>query len=244
MDRETVRIILLVLGVLAIAGVYVWGRYKEKLLDFLYRRGEFDELGYEEEEDEIPPESEAGADSPYEAIRFDGHEPEHLILPSESDEEENYAPESTPSRSATREPSRTSVLGAPFLIQLSVVADDDGYFNGEDLRDALVELDLIYGDMGIYHRYDREYREPLFSIASLVEPGTFPIDNMESFECPGVVLFFQPPQVSDPLEVFDDLVNTCHELAAKLGGIEWDENHQPLTVEKIELMRQRLELAY
>jgi cell division protein ZipA len=97
--------------------------------------------------------------------------------------------------------------------------------------------------MGIYHRYDREYREPLFSVASLAEPGTFPIDNMESFECPGVVLFFQPTQVKDPLDVFDDLVSTCHELAVKLDGVEWDETHQPLTVDRIALMRQRLEAA-
>ena len=30
-------------------GVYVWGRYRDRLLDFFYRRGEFDELGYETE---------------------------------------------------------------------------------------------------------------------------------------------------------------------------------------------------
>ena len=134
-------------------------------------------------------------------------------------------------------------MGAPFLIQISVVAKG-GFFNGLQLRDSLDDLRLIYGDMGIYHRYDREYRVPLFSVASLVEPGTFPIKDMENFECPGVVLFFQPPQVDEPLEVFDDLVATCHELALNLGGVEWDEKRQPLTREKINQMRGRLREAY
>ncbi|QSA95713.1 cell division protein ZipA C-terminal FtsZ-binding domain-containing protein [Methylococcus sp. EFPC2] len=247
MDRDTVRIILLILGVLAIAGVYVWGRYKDKLLDFLHRRGEFDELGYDLDED-TQDDAESEAESSYEPIRFDGlpAEPDRpAMAPGDADEDESeFAPESEPSRQVAHGHGRTASLGAPFLIQLSVVAGDDGYFDGAELRDALVELDLIYGDMGIYHRYDREYREPLFSVASLVEPGTFPIDDMENFECPGVVLFFQPPQVSDALEVFDDLVQTCHSLALKLGGVQWDENRQPLTVEKVERMRQRLELAY
>jgi cell division protein ZipA len=239
MDRDTVRIILAVLGGIAIAGVYVWGRYKDKLLDFLHRRGEYDELAYDEEESPDEP------DTSYDPMQLDDREAERLILPPIDDEDEVVpAPARTPAPRASREQTRTASLGAPFLIQLSVVAGADDYFNGEDLRDALVELDLIYGDMGIYHRYDREYREPLFSIASLVEPGTFPIDDMEHFECPGIVLFFQPPQVSDPLAVFDDLVNTCHELAVRLNGIEWDENRQPLTDEKIDQMRQRLESAY
>jgi len=84
----------------------------------------------------------------------------------------------------------------------------------------------------------------LFSIASLVEPGTFPIKDMENFQCPGIVLFFQPPQVDDPLSVFDDLVATCHELSVRLGGEEWDEKRQPLSHEKIQQMRNRLREAY
>lgn len=252
MDRETVRMILLVLGVMVIMGVYVWGRYKERLLDFFYRRGEFDELGYEAEGN--PAELDQSF-SPREPV-FDTRnelddEPAPLVIPEVNDEEdyslgrEAAQPHrSQPAMARAGESAKAAPLGAPFLIQLSVVTGDSAFFNGEDLRDALVELDLIYGDMGIYHRYDREYREPLFSVASLVEPGTFPIENMETFECPGVVLFFQPSQVADPLSVFDDLVATCHELAVKLDGVEWDERREILTEDKLALMRERLEDAY
>jgi cell division protein ZipA len=158
---------------------------------------------------------------------------------------EESASRPKPVEPSARESRRTASLGAPFLIQISVVASGDGYFDGLELRDALDDLRLIYGDMGIYHRYDRDYRVPLFSVASLVEPGTFPIKDMENFHCPGMVLFFQPPQVDDPLAVFDDLVTTCHELALRLDGVEWDEKRQLLTQEKIAQMRSRLkEAAY
>jgi len=246
MDRDTVRMILLVLGVIVIAGVYIWGRYKEQLLDFLNRRGEFDELDFGQEPDAL------GGPDDFEIRVLDRTHtppktPQSPVFSEEDEDEDNFglAQEALePTTPVAREPSKTAPLGAPFLIQLSVVASEDGFFSGEELRDALVELDLIYGEMGIYHRYDREYREPLFSVASLAEPGTFPIEDMESFECPGVVLFFQPTQVKQPLEVFEDLLNTCHQLAVKLDGVEWDETRRPLTAEKIALMRERLEAAY
>lgn len=249
MDRDTVRMILLVLGAIVIAGVYVWGRYKEKLLDFLNRRGEYDELDYgDEESNAMTPEDE---EDEFEHGRGVGkHTEAFRVIAEEAVHDEHFAavmakPPAEPEKPVPAPaPSKTVSLGAPFLIQMSVVTGDDSFFNGEELRDALLELDLIHGDMGIYHRYDRNYREPLFSVASLVEPGTFPEGNMEHFDCPGVVLFFQPPLVAEPLEVFEDLVNTCHELAAKLDGLEWDDKRQPLTREKIALMRARLEEAY
>ncbi len=234
MDSQTLRIILAVAGAFVIAGVYVWGRWKEKLLDFFLQRGEYDELAGMERRPVAASkpaveEKPAAQDPP---ITFD-----------ELEDNEYFTVEKKPAPPPPAREAKTSSLGAPFLIQISVVASDDGYFNGIELRDALEDLRLIYGDMGIYHRYDREYRVPLFSVASLVEPGTFPIKDMESFECPGVVLFFQPPQVDNPLAVFDDLVATCHELTVRLDGVEWDEKRQPLSAEKIRLMRSRLKEA-
>jgi cell division protein ZipA len=244
MDSQTLRLLLAVIGALIIAGVYVWGRYKKKMLDFINQRGEYDEL---EAENGPPPEE---VSKPEKAGYYSGTSASKGIAPptdlNQADGgdydlavEKPKPPAPEPAR---REP-RTDPLGAPFLIQISVVTKT-GCFNGLQLRDTLDDLRLIYGDMGIYHRYDRDYRIPLLSVASLLEPGTFPIKDMENFQCPGVVLFFQPPQVDDPQAVFDDLVSTCHELALRLGGVEWDEKRQALTLEKIAQMRGRLREAY
>jgi cell division protein ZipA len=266
MDRDTVRIVLLILGFIVIAAVYIWGRYKSRLMDFINRRGDFDELDY----GDYPP-AEEEYESTFEGLSFSARESEAEITPqrnspqevpsfsaqadkphsrgegvesSRHDAPDHDEPDEAVVHDSADEPRSHSPLGSPFLIQLSVVAGDDAWFNGEALRDALVDRGLIYGDMGIYHRYDRDFREVLFSVASLVEPGTFPVENMEAFECPGVVLFFQPQRVDDPLAVFEDLLETCHGLAQQLGGEEWDERHEVLSLKKIEQMRERLESAY
>jgi cell division protein ZipA len=248
MDSQTLRLLLAVIGALIIAGVYIWGRYKKKMLDFINQRGEYDELEAEAEVEEGPPCEEVS--KPAKAGYYSGTSGRKDIDPPitlKQADGEDYdlvveKPKPPAPEPVRREP-RTDPLGAPFLIQISVVSKT-GCFNGLQLRDALDDLRLIYGDMGIYHRYDRDYRIPLFSVASLLEPGTFPIKDMENFQCPGVVLFFQPPQVDDPQAVFDDLVSTCHELALRLGGVEWDEKRQALTLEKIAQMRGRLREAY
>jgi hypothetical protein len=54
------------------------------------------------------------------------------------------------------------------------------------------------------------------------------------------VLFFQTARVSNPLGIYDDLVNTSRELAHCLHGIQWDENRQPLSATKIAHMRNLL----
>jgi cell division protein ZipA len=254
MDKDTVRIVLLTLGVLIIAGVYVWGRYKRKVLDFLRRRGEYDESGYgpstRQSAEPAEPSAASGPEEDedmFDSLNYTGTGSRESGFSGGHDaggaDNSVFAePAASAPQPAKPKPVKAGALGAPFLIQISVVAGRDRFFRGEDLRDALLEMDLVHGSMGIFHRYDRAYRESLFGVASLVEPGTFPM-FMDSFECPGVVLFFQPAQVSNPLAVFDDLVATCHELASRLGGIEWDETRQPLTPDKIAHMRALLEDA-
>jgi len=255
MDRDTLRLILLVIGAIFLAGMYAWGRHKygprpeaapkRRVWDeddmepgTVYSRFR-EEPDVDEEEGTLPPKPTLRPSQRYD--RFD---------PMFSDEFDGLArpttpepPPPSPPKSEKKQP--RSGVGAPFLIQVSVVARSGESFQGEELREALMDdLELIHGEMGIFHRYDRRHREPQFSIASLIEPGTFPIEDMENFECPGVVLFFQPGMVDDPLGVFDDLIETCHELARRMDAIEWDDRRQPLTTEKIAYMRGQMEAAF
>ncbi|MGI9211520.1 MAG: cell division protein ZipA C-terminal FtsZ-binding domain-containing protein [Methylococcaceae bacterium] len=251
MDRDTVRAVLLIVGLLVIAGVYVWGMYKDKILDFLHRRGEYDDVEFDSDQDE---ELDIYDEHEYESTpstqRREPYFPGSGIPDGTQDRwdiQTPRQPDPGPTTTATTQAenqSRTTPLGAPFLIQVSIVGKTDKSFSGSALKAAFYEQGLIHGEMGIYHRMDQTNKEPIFSIASLVEPGAFPNENMEQFESPGIVLFFQPAKVPDPLEVFDNLLDTCHELSTQLDGIEWDETRQPLTLRKIADMRHRLSVAY
>jgi cell division protein ZipA len=234
MDRDTVRLVVLLVGVLVIAGIYVWGRWGSVLRDFVQRRGAFDELALDEPLEAAEGGALAGSEFD-DAEYVDGVRP----LPQGSARSSAGVRDQV-MQEQSRAP-REALVGAPFLIQVSVVARPGDTFSGTELRDAFLDLGLVHGEMEIFHRYDRNFREPLFSVASLVRPGTFPIDEMAEFSCPGVVMFFQPSKVTDPLAVFDDLFETSRDLAEKLDGEEWDESRRPLTEEKIRDLRDRLE---
>ena len=249
MDRDTVRLLLIISALIVLAGIYLWGRFSRPLLDRLRGKPDLDlpfdhDTGdapdedmvdlFEEEIRVITPGSGGRREPQLSGLDFD--EPDALDL--ERLPEHNDA-ETAPEPAASPNPG-DSAGGAPFLIQISVVAGPGRFFHGPDLKQALLDVDLLFGDMGIFHRYNRELTQTLFSVASLVEPGTFPIDDMDDFECPGIVLFFQTARVSDPLDIYDDLVNTSRELAQRLHGIQWDETRQPLSASKIAHMRNLL----
>lgn len=247
MDRDTVRLLLIVAGVIVLAGIYLWSRLREsgKPDPNLGDYGDFEES---EEYD--------GGDYFEEEVRVitPGSRKEPQLSGLDFEERDDFeleavAPSTQAGKTETTDLDRSGDTpagaegGAPFLIQISVVAGPGRFFNGPDLKQALLDVDLLFGDMGIFHRYDPELTQTQFSVASLIEPGTFPIDEMDGFECPGIVLFFQTAWVSDPLSIYDDMVNTSRELAQRLHGIQWDETRQPLSAGKIAHMRNLLRQA-
>lgn len=234
MDRDSVRLILVVVGLLVLAGVYLWGRFRTA-----DRAGE--EVDQPWLDDGTSSDFAEDDDDPL-GLRSPGlrKEPHMSGLDRPFRDEDEPPEEDAHTHHSHGDLNTEGADGAPFLIQISVVAGPGRVFRGADLMNAFMDTDLLHGDMGIFHRYDPELTQTLFSVASLVEPGSFPIEDMDAFECPGIVLFFQTARVSDPLEVYDDLVNTSRELARQLHGIQWDELRQPLTASKIAHMRHLL----
>lgn len=255
MDRSTVRIILIIIGALVLAGVYLWPGYRERVLawwnDWRARRqaggeesgdgevgegaalssaGAYGEDYLAEEDDDLPPLPPNRRDSYWQREEPLPPPPEAPLPVSRP------KPAPMPTHTPPAEERRVSNLS---VVQLSVVAVDDAFFTGGELEDAFDYVGLRYGEMGIFHRYGDD-NKVLFSVASMVEPGTFPVNDMLNFESPGVVLFFQASHVDDPVDVFDNLVTCCHELAIRLNGVEWDAERRPLTTGKIVAMRNAL----
>lgn len=74
--------------------------------------------------------------------------------------------------------------------------------SGARLRELLIEQGLRHGRYGIFHRHDVQ-GATLFSVASLVEPGTFDLSSMSDSEYPGVSLFMQLPGPPDARAAFE-----------------------------------------
>jgi cell division protein ZipA len=128
------------------------------------------------------------------------------------------------------------------LIQLNVVPRR-GQFPGREILYAVSETGLQFGDMNIYHFPDDESsrNETLFSMASMVEPGSFNPEQMDDFFTPGLVLFALLPGPKDGLTIFSEMLHTAEQLATLLDGELKDDNHSDLSKQTIEHMREEIQ---
>lgn len=127
------------------------------------------------------------------------------------------------------------------IIQFSVVAKNDAKFNGTKLADCLSAMGLQYMQSQIFQRLNAN-NQPNYTVASMLEPGTFPKQDMGNFRCSGIVFFMQPTTLHNPMEVYDELIDNITNLAITLDADIWDGNRQLLTIEKIQAIRNQLTL--
>lgn len=110
------------------------------------------------------------------------------------------------------------------------IAARDGVMTGPAIAKACASVGLVPGDMSIFHRRDPAAGDRvLFSLASMVEPGSFPVEDMAGFATPGLTLFTQLPGPRDGLAVYDAMLATAERLAGLLRGELLDERHNKLT---------------
>lgn len=111
-------------------------------------------------------------------------------------------------------------------------------FAGAQLRQVLEAEALDYGKYDVFHRM--QDGAIVFSVASMVEPGTFDLEKMAATPYPGVTLFAQLPGPVAGIEALNELVACGKRLLDKLGGTLQDERGVPLTVHRIEKLRQEV----
>ena len=107
------------------------------------------------------------------------------------------------------------------IITLQVTALPSRIFKGSDIRAAITEVGLVYGEMNIFHHYgvgDMQSDRPLFSLADMFEPGQFDLDRIAQHSTRGLTLFFCLPARVDGQVVFELMLNTAQRLARRLGG--------------------------
>ena len=127
------------------------------------------------------------------------------------------------------------------VIALTVIAPKDRLFTGRAIKNALDNQDLHFGDMQIYHRFTLGSRkQSLFSVANIVDPGTFLPAELISMKTPGVLLFARLPGPVNGLAVLDAMLDCARQMAEQLDGVVCDEQRQPLTEQTLEALRSRI----
>ena len=125
---------------------------------------------------------------------------------------------------------------------LYVVAQAEEGFPGTDILETLLACDLRFGDMDFFHRHESASgRGPIeFSVANMMKPGIFDIDNMEPLQTRGLMFFVTLPGPADMLKAFDYMYETVKVVAKSLGGDIQDETRSVITRQSLEHMRQQI----
>ena len=128
------------------------------------------------------------------------------------------------------------------VIILHVVARDSAVFLGKDLLEILLACDLRFGDLRFFHRHEqRAGRGPIqFSVANMLQPGVFDIDNMPAMQTRGVVFFLTLPGPRDMARAFDYMLETAKTVARNLRGELLDESRSVLTEQSVAHARQQV----
>ncbi len=128
------------------------------------------------------------------------------------------------------------------VVVINVMASEGYVFAGDDLLQVLITAGLKFGDMNIFHqRLDNDSRGPVvFSVANILNPGTFDLNSMDEFTTLGISLFLALPTPTNNLEAFEQMLNVAQQIRGALDGELRDDNRNIMTAQTIEHYRQRI----
>jgi len=140
------------------------------------------------------------------------------------------------------EPQREAPVLEGEVIVLQIMAKHPHLFSGKKLLDALNQAHLSYGEMQIFHRHQNidGTGAVVFSLASAIEPGYFEISKIETYQTPGLTLFFTTTRPNQSVAAFELMLRTAKQLAERLDADLKDDKHRPLTIQAIEAYRDRI----
>jgi len=128
------------------------------------------------------------------------------------------------------------------IVSIYLAAKDARTLRGADIAVAAEKVGLTYGHLDIFHRLLDSAPEcgPVFSVANLKQPNSFPLDGMATLETPGIVLFLTLPAPLPALDAWNMLLPTAQRLAELLDAVLLDEQRSALTRQRIASIRDEL----
>lgn len=132
--------------------------------------------------------------------------------------------------------------GVKELIVSHTILTKGEYFTGSRLFHALESAGLYYGEMDIYHYPGNDKTETfaLFSIANVVEPGTFNPLEPDGLRTPGISMFMRLPTRKASNDAYDDFIRVAQKIAAELDGELCDETRSQLTQQAISYKKEQI----
>jgi cell division protein ZipA len=128
------------------------------------------------------------------------------------------------------------------VLVINVMAKRGRWLTGDKLLPLLLSQGLKFGELKIFSKRigDRQDGEVVFSLANSLKPGTFDLNEMDSFATVGVTLFLELPTPINNLNAFDQMLQTAREIVEALDAELRDDQRNMMTGQTIEHYRQRV----
>ena len=140
------------------------------------------------------------------------------------------AAQSAQDKASTKSTDTNNDVEAEFLV-ISVVAPESQLILGAALLPLLLTLGMRYGEMNIFHRHQDNAGngDITFSLANMLNPGTFDLNQIESFATKGISLFMTLPNPGNAFEVFEHMLAAARHLAEEFNGQLLDDKRSVFT---------------
>lgn len=128
------------------------------------------------------------------------------------------------------------------IVTLYVKVPDGRFLEGSDVVVAAEKVGLVYGYLRIFHRLvdGKPDAGPVFSVANMLKPGYFDMNALAGMRTPGLSLFMTLPGPLPALDAWDMMLPTAQRLAELLDAQVLDDQHNALGRQRIAHIRDEL----
>ncbi|MGD8785171.1 MAG: cell division protein ZipA C-terminal FtsZ-binding domain-containing protein [Thioalkalispiraceae bacterium] len=134
--------------------------------------------------------------------------------------------------------------GEQLFIPITVMGRHGKLFSGEMITEAMQACGFTHDASGIFYFIVADpqgYEQKLLGLANIIEPGTFTEQALPTLETPGLVLYLHLPAPIEAREAFSLLIEKGQELANYLEADLCDETRSVLTNQTIGHLKEKVE---
>ncbi|MCC8620029.1 cell division protein ZipA [Xanthomonas vesicatoria] len=128
------------------------------------------------------------------------------------------------------------------IVSLFVAAKAGQVLRGEDVVVAAEKTGLVFGHMNVFHRLVEGHPErgPIFSMASILKPGSFDMGNIREMQTPAIAFFLTLPAPMTALDAWEKMLPTVQRMAELLDGVVLDDSRNALGRQRVAHIRDEL----